>query len=1101
MKLFTFVTITRLSAFSAAFSSTAAVSQLVSHPLYPKVDWSRVTQGEYAVVDPNDPHSILYLDATDYVVQTRVSMTSRKKLVVLATPQDKAPTKDTDTTSFNDPTDSKPKASPPIGVEGSTEDPYTFYSRQYRRWFRNPFRWVKRKKIEESSEGAAGKSRLSSMVLISDGNIWEVIGHWALAVHVRLQGLGSQQITRRETYLYVKSLRRILKGRGINYLIAYLKASMFVVNSFLGGSKLQNTWALGIGIRLTNGLPASLPIGVRRAIRSRSWTKIRLWVSIFYMYKAFWGFHKKPRLENIESKPFGSDKESLGALSDFTMYVATNLKPQLEFEYGVNMSPSLLVRKPFMSSKAGPNYRISLLGAFYDTLAWTFKYGLYNGGTQYHSELVEYLKVTGNQVALARFKALAGWTYAVWCFFADVSASIARKDIQEGIHVITNMTGVLKPLVDFLITEKYKDKVSAEHMVEYFGLWSNIQNRLKQQMYSALKGADDLVKNVASAIQSKISNYRGNERHKLRLAKLSLILEPAGKVRVIAIMDWWTQTALIPMHDWLFEVLKKGFLETDATFDQEGAVRKFSEQGYKDLYSFDIKSATDLIPMQLYEAVLGSFLSKEIAAAWAALLTKREFSTPFWPTRRRDGKVTQTPILVNGKTSCRYTRGQPMGALSSWGALAVVHHALVRYAGFLTGDTHYRRYLVLGDDVVIEGKEVAERYKELCEKLGISLSLQKSYISSEGLFNFASQTLVNDINVSPLSFRKELSMEDGFDRLSALMTAVPRGVVDFSTASWLQQLARFVLPRSVYSEMEAQRLKGARHPAIQVLGALLCGATLAGDKSPLWEALTKNGVTLPIRLLLKPGLALFSLKLSELVRGDRRTEFEIQAHKILDRVESLLDVRLMRTREAYLKDLGVIFNSIDGVIHDSEGDILDSTTISLGTLIDVVVKDNITSKLPIAKLLAISEGQALRLLSIPFLATFHSYLAERLRTLYNDARLSRKARERNKILEGEWWKGGFKIDFGLEPRVKMLANAQKDIESMELTPKIVLDMHDRKGGKFSDSILEYLFLGILTERGANDVFERTDGILADDLILESSSAHKEQNHPKTSSSL
>ena len=73
------------------FHSAAAVLQLASHPLYASIDWTRVVQGEYAVVDPNDPHSILYLDATDYIVQTRVSMTSRKKLIVLATPQDKEP--------------------------------------------------------------------------------------------------------------------------------------------------------------------------------------------------------------------------------------------------------------------------------------------------------------------------------------------------------------------------------------------------------------------------------------------------------------------------------------------------------------------------------------------------------------------------------------------------------------------------------------------------------------------------------------------------------------------------------------------------------------------------------------------------------------------------------------------------------------------------------------------------------------------------------------------------------------------------------------------------------------------------------------------------
>jgi hypothetical protein len=77
-----------------SFSSTSCVLQLPLHPLYPRVDWSRVSKGEYAVVDPNDPHSILYLEATDYIIQTRVMITSRKKLYVFATPMDTHPPND-----------------------------------------------------------------------------------------------------------------------------------------------------------------------------------------------------------------------------------------------------------------------------------------------------------------------------------------------------------------------------------------------------------------------------------------------------------------------------------------------------------------------------------------------------------------------------------------------------------------------------------------------------------------------------------------------------------------------------------------------------------------------------------------------------------------------------------------------------------------------------------------------------------------------------------------------------------------------------------------------------------------------------------------------
>jgi hypothetical protein len=68
------------------------------------------------------------------------------------------------------------------------------------------------------------------------------------------------------------------------------------------------------------------------------------------MYRAFWGRHLRPNLNNIEAPIYESGK----ALTDFTMWVNTHFKPKLEFEYGVNVAPDLTVKKPFLSSKAGP---------------------------------------------------------------------------------------------------------------------------------------------------------------------------------------------------------------------------------------------------------------------------------------------------------------------------------------------------------------------------------------------------------------------------------------------------------------------------------------------------------------------------------------------------------------------------------------------------------------------------------------------------------------------------------------------------------------------------------------------------------------------------
>jgi hypothetical protein len=67
----------------------------------------------------------------------------------------------------------------------------------------------------------------------------------------------------------------------------------------------------------------------------------------------------------------------------------------------------------------------------------------------------------------------------------------------------------------------------------------------------------------------------------LVLGRLHALYEPAGKIRVIAIVDYWTQMVLKPLHDWMFKLLKN--IPMDATFDQEGKVKAFAEKGFSEI--------------------------------------------------------------------------------------------------------------------------------------------------------------------------------------------------------------------------------------------------------------------------------------------------------------------------------------------------------------------------------------------------------------------------------------------------------------------------------------------------------------------------------------
>lgn len=88
------------------------------------------------------------------------------------------------------------------------------------------------------------------------------------------------------------------------------------------------------------------------------------------------------------------------------------------------------------------------------------------------------------------------------------------------------------------------------------------------------------------------------------LSQLSPKVEPAGKVRVFALVDSLTQSALAPVHDYLFSVLR--LMPNDGTFDQDKSVARSKEkhEKYGVSYSFDLSSATDRLPRKLTAAVL-----------------------------------------------------------------------------------------------------------------------------------------------------------------------------------------------------------------------------------------------------------------------------------------------------------------------------------------------------------------------------------------------------------------------------------------------------------------------------------------------------------------
>lgn len=226
------------------------------------------------------------------------------------------------------------------------------------------------------------------------------------------------------------------------------------------------------------------------------------------------------------------------------------------------------------------------------------------------------------------------------------------------------------------------------------------------------------------------------------LGKLGLKDEP-GKVRVFAMVDWWTQVLLRPLHLLVFSLLRK--IRQDATFDQGRGVRyanRLSRSGLK-AYCYDLSAATDRLPV-LLQAMLVNCIVPGAGQLWAQILVDRAYAVPV-AARRRGFHVAEAVY---------YSVGQPMGALSSWAMLALTHHFIVQLAAFKAGHrAWFRLYVVLGDDIVIFDSDVAKYYCSIMADLGVGIGFAKSLVSKDS-FEFAKRYYRQGEDLSPLSFRE-----------------------------------------------------------------------------------------------------------------------------------------------------------------------------------------------------------------------------------------------------------------------------------------------------------------------------------------------------------
>ena len=225
------------------------------------------------------------------------------------------------------------------------------------------------------------------------------------------------------------------------------------------------------------------------------------------------------------------------------------------------------------------------------------------------------------------------------------------------------------------------------------------------------------------------------------LGRFGRKLEGAGKVRLFAIVNPVLQTLVRPLHEWAMGVLAS--LPTDGTFNQHAPLHKLS--GKKELFSFDLKSATDLLPVDLSGSLLVSLFGDQFAQSWCFLMTMVNFRSP-----DRGSVPTRARVY-------RFTRGQPLGYYSSWPIFTLTHHLLVWLAAYeVHPGKRFWDYAILGDDIVIADAQVAREYSKIMDKAMGVISKEKSLVSYSGCCEFAKRFKINNhredrMDVSPLS--------------------------------------------------------------------------------------------------------------------------------------------------------------------------------------------------------------------------------------------------------------------------------------------------------------------------------------------------------------
>lgn len=225
---------------------------------------------------------------------------------------------------------------------------------------------------------------------------------------------------------------------------------------------------------------------------------------------------------------------------------------------------------------------------------------------------------------------------------------------------------------------------------------------------------------------------------KLVASRLSVLKQPENKLRTVAIVDYYSQMVLRPIHQYVDDLAKS--VPCSFVHDQDAGrelCKEFTTDPNGSPVSDDATDFTDRFHRKVQEALLEILFNKEFAHDVILLMTHRRFKTP-------DGRFI------------RYGAGQPMGAFLSF-PLASMTHAL--YASFKAeafGLDPSTDIAVVGDDIAFRKNGTAyEQYVLGMQHLGVDFNKFKGFTSVDNIniVEFCKRIYINGVDCSTISSR------------------------------------------------------------------------------------------------------------------------------------------------------------------------------------------------------------------------------------------------------------------------------------------------------------------------------------------------------------